>query len=106
MEKRKQPRFTAQFRSAFSGSQHEGQGKTLDVSISGCKIESDRQVEAATKVECRLYIPGFDWPLRIDEAAVRWVKGRTFGLEFVRIRPEEQKKLKKLIKDLADELGE
>ncbi len=104
MEKRTQPRFTAQFRSTLSGGQQEGQGKTLDLSISGCKIESDLSVVVGLPFECRLYAPGLDWPIRIDEAAVRWVKRQTFGLEFVRVRSEEQKKLNKLIKDLTDEL--
>lgn len=105
MEKRTQPRFTAQFRSSLSGGEQEGQGKTLDLSISGCKIESDMSVTVGLPFECRLYAPGFDWPIRIDEATVRWVKRQTFGLEFVRIRPEEQQKIEKLIKELADELG-
>ncbi len=105
MEKRTQPRFTTQFRSTFAVNQVEGQGKTVDLSVGGCKIESDRPIEAGTQVECRLYVPGFDWPLRIDEAVVRWVKGQTFGLEFVHVRPEEQRKLKKLIKNLAGEFG-
>lgn len=105
MEKRTQPRFTTQFRSTLSGGQQEGQGRTLDLSIGGCKIESDMPMDIGLQFECRLYVPGFDWPLRIDEAIVRWVKGQTFGLEFVQIRPEEQLKLKKLITDLAEEFG-
>lgn len=106
MEKRKQPRFTTHLRSSVSGGQYEGQGKALDLSLGGCRIESDQPAEAGTTVECRLYVPWFDWPLRIDEAIVRWVKEQTFGLEFLRVRPEEQQKLQKLIKDLADELAE
>lgn len=104
MEKRTQPRFTTQFRSALSGGKHEGQGRTIDLSVGGCKIESDMPMVLGLQFECRLYVPGFDWPLRIDEAIVRWVNGQTIGLEFVKIRPEEQLKLKKLITDLADEL--
>ena len=44
MEQRQQPRFTSQFRSTFSGEQREGQGRTLDLSTGGCKIEADLQV--------------------------------------------------------------
>ena len=99
-EKRKQPRFTAQFRSTFSGGQREGQGKTLDLSDGGCKIETDQPVVVGATFECRVYVPGLSWPLRINLAQVRWVKGRSFGLQFIDVHLEEQMKLKQVIRDL------
>ena len=105
-EKRLHPRFTAQFRSTFSGGQREGQGKTLDLSDGGCRIESDCPVVINAAFECRIYAPGLNWPLRIDEAQVRWVKGNTFGLEFTDMHPDERVKLKQLITDLkADKMS-
>ena len=99
-ERRVQPRFTTQFRSTFSGQRQEGHGRTLDISAGGCKIESDVEVELGGKFECRLHVPGLDWPLRIDEATVRWVGGNTFGIGFTRISPEELAKLQTVLKDL------
>ena len=104
-EKRLHPRLTAQFRSTFSGGQREGQGKTLDLSDGGCRIVSDHPVIAGAAFECRIYAPGLNWPLRIDEAHVRWVKGNMFGLEFNAMHPDERMKLKQLIDSLkADRL--
>ncbi|MEC4891149.1 MAG: PilZ domain-containing protein [Nitrospira sp.] len=102
-ERRVQPRFTTQFRSTFSKDQQEGQGRTLDLSIGGCKIESETGAMQGAKFECRLHIPDLDWPLRIDEATVRWVEGKTFGLAFTRMRPEEKTKLKQLLERLEEE---
>lgn len=102
-ERRVQPRFTTQFRSTFSGQREEGQGRTLDISVGGCKIESDSTVTQGTKLECRLHIPGLDWPLRIDEAVVRWVEGNTFGIAFSRISPEELAKLKTVLSELEQD---
>ena len=102
-EKRLHPRFTAQFRSTFSGGQREGQGKTLDLSDGGCRVESDHPVVAGASFECRIYAPGLNWPLRVDEAQVRWVKGNTFGLQFTVMRPDERAKLKELLADLRSE---
>lgn len=102
-ERRVQPRFTTQFRSTFSGQREEGQGQTLDISIGGCKIESDTKVMQGAKLECRLHIPGLDWPLRIDEAMVRWVDGRSFGVAFSRISPEELAKLKTILSELEQD---
>jgi hypothetical protein len=101
-ERRIQPRFTTQFRSTFSGKHEEGQGRTLDLSLGGCKIESDTVVMQGETFECRLHVPGFDWPLRIDETTVRWIAGNTFGLAFISLRPEEQAKLTIVINNLQE----
>ena len=103
MEKRQQPRFTSHFRSTFSGGQQEGQGRTLDLSTGGCKIETDLPVVVGASFECRIYVPGLDWPLRIDEAQVRWVKAKTFGIQFTKIQPDEEAKLKRAIASLNEE---
>lgn len=103
-EKRQQPRFTSQFRSIFSGGQREGQGRTLDLSTGGCMIETDSPVIVGATFECRIYVPGLDWPLRIEEAQVRWVKAGTFGVQFMKIQPDEETKLKQVIATLNEEL--
>ncbi len=104
-EKRQQPRFTSHFRSTFSGGQREGQGRTLDLSSGGCMIKTDQPVVTGATFECRIYVPGLDWPLRIDEAQVRWVKAGTFGVRFTKIQPGEEAKLKGVIASLNEELN-
>jgi hypothetical protein len=99
-DRRSGPRFATQFRSTFSGRHEEGHGWALDLSLGGCKIESDMRVVEGRSFECRLHVPGLDWPIRIDEAIVRWVHGTTFGIALVRLRPEEQAKLKIVLNDL------
>lgn len=102
-DRRVQPRFTAQFRSTFSGQRQEGQGRTLDLSAGGCKIESDMKVEQGAKFECRLHIPSLNWPLRIGEATVRWIDDKSFGVAFSRITPEEFAKLKTVLAELEQD---
>ncbi len=102
-ERRTQPRFNTQFRSTFSGRKQEGQGRTLDLSAGGCKVESEMDVAVGDQFECRLHIPGLDWPLRIDEATVRWVEGQIFGIGFTRIPKEELAKLNSVLADLERE---
>jgi len=103
VERRVQPRFTTQFRSIFSGSQLEGDGRTLDISVGGCKVESEMPVSIGHTFECRLHIPGLDWPLRIEEVTVRWVDGSTFGVSFTRLRSEELAKLRRVVARLSSE---
>ena len=104
LEKRQQPRFTSQFRSTISGGQCEGQGRTRDLSAGGCMIETDFPVAVGASFECRIYVPGLDWPLRIDEAQVRWAKANTFGIQFMKVKPDEEEKLKRVIASLNEEL--
>jgi hypothetical protein len=67
-------------------------------------IETDLPVVVGASFECRIYVPGLDWPLRIEEAQVRWVKGNTFGIQFVKLHPDEKAKLKQVIGTLNEEL--
>jgi hypothetical protein len=75
----------------------------MDISAGGCKIESDLMVAKGTPLECRIHVPGLDWPLRIDEATVRWTDGKTFGLRFSKISPQELEKLEAVLDDLERE---
>jgi len=68
-------------------------------------IETDQPVITGATFECRIYVPGLDWPLRIDEAQVRWVKARTFGVQFTKIQPDEEVKLERVIASLNEELN-
>ncbi len=67
-------------------------------------IETDFPVVTGASYECRIYVPGLDWPLRIDKAEVRWVKANTFGIQFVKIQPQEEAKLKQVLAALNEEL--
>ena len=67
-------------------------------------IETDLPVAVGALLECRIYVPGLDWPLRINEAQVRWVKGNTFGIQFMQLHPDEEAKLKQVIAALDQEL--
>lgn len=61
------------------------------------------KMEQGAKFECRLHIPGLDWPLRIEEATVRWVDGNSFGFAFSRIIPEELAKLKTILSEFEQD---
>ncbi len=83
MERRKHPRFGLHFPVSFFGPQVNGTGLALNVSEEGCLIESDQCPLEGDYVEISLNLPDEDVPLNIDSAAVRWVTGRTFGLQFL-----------------------
>ncbi|NJL17356.1 MAG: hypothetical protein HC938_09320 [Nitrospira sp.] len=44
-----------------------------------------------------LFLSDFKWPLRIEQAIVRWIDGKQFGLEFTSIRLAQRERLRNLI---------
>ena len=68
-------------------------------------IEADLPIVVGATLECRIYVPGLDWPLRIDEAQVRWVKNGVFGIQLTKIQSDEETKLDRVIANLNEELN-
>jgi hypothetical protein len=79
--------------------QREG-GTLLDISIRGCAIGSDVPLHKGNLVCLQIRLTDQEPPIEIDIATVRTVTGRKFGLEFVRIRPEEETRLRRLLMTL------
>jgi hypothetical protein len=93
-DQRTAPRVCVQFRAMVSGSvESEGTGIILDLSRSGCRLESPLLMLPGLSLELRIAIPGLEWALTIDGADVQWANEETAGLAFVRIRETEQQRL-------------
>lgn len=103
VERRATPRFRVLFRSTFSaGSQLEGEGTVMDLSLGGCKVHSKTQMSLDGSLELRIYVPGIEWPLMVDSAAVRWAEESAFGLAFLRVRDTEQERLRRILAELRE----
>ena len=105
MALRKTPHLRVEFRSAYPGDQIEGEGTMVNLSMDGCKIESDLNVQKDQVLALRVHVPQFDYPLQVEQAAVQWTKGNKFGLYFMRVLPEGLKLLHRLITDLDQREG-
>lgn len=93
-DQRTEPRVCVQFRAMLSGSaQAEGTGIILDLSRSGCRLESPLLMLPGLSLELRIAVPGLEWALTIDGADVQWANEDTAGLAFVRIRETERQRL-------------
>ena len=51
-------------------------------------------------LELTIFLPDYDWQLRLDRSVVRWVRGQTFGLEFQDLRPVQRERLRRLVEKL------
>jgi len=104
-DRRTLPRFRVQFRTVLSvsGTTIDGRGTILDLSLGGCRVEAPLDLQPSILLELRIYIPDLDWPLMVDGAVVQWVKGKTFGLRFLRLRKSEEERLAKVISCLEND---
>ena len=81
----------------FGEDDFEGEARRLDLSTNGCQASSLTQVQVGMVLRLSLFLDDQKWPLRIDEALVRWVKGEKFGLELTGIRPAQRERVRAII---------
>ena len=104
MDKRQHPRFPARFHSSFTSvTVVSGEGNVVDLSIRGCRIESSTDVQPGASLEIRIVAIEHEPPIHIQQALVRWTRGRQFGLEFVTMAPEEWARLQHTVKQIEME---
>ncbi len=117
MEQRKNLRFPVKFRSSFASvGMVGGEGRALDLSTRGCRIESSIAVQPGATLEIQIEAIEQNPPIKIQAAIVRWSREQQFGLEFEVIAPTEWAHLQDTVKDIelepyqrdrqAAELGE
>lgn len=84
----------------FSSDEIEGVGHVTNISTGGCRAESEINVAEGLQFVVLLHLPG-QHPLKIERAAVRWVKGNAFGMSFILFLPSERAKLQKYLDTIA-----
>ena len=100
MEGRKHTRFAVQLPVSFRGDQLSRRGTILNLSAEGCAITSETVAGAAAYLQLTMQLREREEPVQVDLAAVRWSFARRFGVEFIKIRPEERERLKQFVKAL------
>lgn len=81
----------------FGDDEFEGEATLLDISTTGCRAASSVKLHCGTVLKLSLFLPDYQWPLRMEAAVVRWVEEREFGLEFTSIRPAQRERLRALL---------
>lgn len=81
----------------FGDEEFEGEATVLDISTNGCRATSSTEIKAGLSLKLSIFLQDQQWPVRVDEAVVRWVEGQSFGLEFVGIRPAQRERLRAIV---------
>jgi hypothetical protein len=100
MEGRKHTRFAVQLPVSFRGDQLSDEGTILNVSAEGCAITSDTVAGVGVYLQLSMQLREREEPILVDLAAVRWASARRFGVEFIKICPEERERLKPFVRAL------
>jgi PilZ domain len=101
MEQRKNLRFPVKFRSSFSSvGMVGGEGRVVDLSTRGCRIESSIDVQPGASLEVQIKTIEDNPPIQIQAAVVRWCREQQFGLEFEVIAPTEWAHLQDIVKQI------
>jgi len=81
------------------------EGTLLDVSIHGCAIKSNQPLHKGNLLCLKIRLTDQEPPIEIDAATVRTVTGQKIGLEFIKIRTEEETRLREVLVSLMHSRG-
>lgn len=73
----------------------------INVSMSGCGIESATRLAQGNHVVLLLHLLDQATPMQVDVAVVRWAREQRCGVEFLLIWPEQQNLLCVFLETLA-----
>ena len=105
MDRREFARVSVELPASFSGSGVSGGGLLSTLSTRGCMIVTDELLQRGTTVALQIQLPDPYTPLKVDLAEVRWADGRDAGLEFLRLRLEEKRRLQGFIRAVQSAKG-
>lgn len=72
---------------------HKGEGVTKDISLSGCKMISERPVTRGTLLSLTIALPDGEGPLKLTSAHVVWVSGCHFAVRFMQLSQADRKRI-------------
>ena len=102
MDLRRHQRFPVRFHTVLSGPKlSESAGNVINLSESGCCVETDCQVYTGIQVILRLEVPQ-EAPILIERAAVRWSRGRQLGVGFITVTSPHRERIADLLAKLKD----
>ncbi|HKW85582.1 MAG TPA: PilZ domain-containing protein [Nitrospiraceae bacterium] len=101
MELRAHPRIPVDLPVFFATPDSAGigvkKGSMYNLSLRGCAVTSVATVEVGTDIALFIQVPDEVITIKVDQATVRWAHLGEFGMEFLRLRDEEQQRLHLLL---------
>lgn len=102
MSKRRHARVRIHRRVDYHHAGGHGQGKLVDLSLGGCRIEGVSAGASGTRLRLQLWLPDQAHPVKIELAAVQWVKHDQFGVRFLQVSPDARVRLAQVFQSLHE----
>jgi hypothetical protein len=84
-------------------SAQEGEARLVDLSIAGCKLQSDSALATSVYYSLILHLPTYPRPINVTSATIRWVDASTFGVRFTHLDIVDVEHLHTFLVRLHDE---
>lgn len=104
-ENRNLKRLRVEFPVRIVGDLLDGKGRLINLSVGGCRLKGDQSLRESPYLRLLLYAPNEPSPIKVELAIVRWISGDEFGLQFVRVHADHQRRLRRLLKFLELQPG-
>ena len=85
---------------SFYGQDVSGEGTLLSISMGGCSFRTDTKLESGAMLNLKLQIANDVSPVVVDAVAVRHVRQRCVGVEFLLWQQSEQARLQLFVRGL------
>jgi CheY-like chemotaxis protein len=101
-EQRKYPRFPIVLPALFGDGVCAQTGTVVDISHEGCRIRSTDGVPGVKYFQVEIQLAGPAERLTVDLAVMRWSRQGEFGVEFIRMAPESQAQLRRIVQSCEE----
>ena len=99
-ERRRYARAAVSVQTSFHGTEVAGQGRVVDLSIKGCAVESDIEIQPNSVISLALDVYANRVPITVRRGLVQYREGRRCGIEFLQMEPEQKDRLQLYLKCL------
>ena len=96
-ETRSSERLALQCAIVLANGVQTGEGRVLNLSKHGCRVEASILVQPGDHLQLRLFLPESDQSMCVSLAVVRWIQATLFGVEFLTIDKKYRPNLDQLI---------
>lgn len=100
MNVRQSPRIPIHCPCSFSGGAVRGEGIVVNLSRPGCAVETSTPPPTGTRLELHLLLPVHFFPVAVDQAEVVWAHEGRFGVKFIRVRPDDESRLHRVVEQV------
>lgn len=98
MEKRQQRRASVQCAVSFTDEEGSlAEGVVYNLSITGCAVRCATNVTEGASLSLLITLPGDQVPVVIESVRVRWSATEEFGVQFMTMQKEEEKRLERFL---------